>query len=103
MYAIVVTGGKQYRVEEGQSIRVEKINAADGAEVVLDQVLAVSKDGQLTVGSPTVAGAKVVATVKRTAKGPKIQILKFKHKVNYRKRQGHRQPFTELVISKIEA
>lgn len=103
MYAIVQTGGKQYRIEEGQTIRVEKLAVEDGAEVVLDQVLAVNKDGQFTFGSPFVAGAKVVATAKRTAKGPKIEIFKYKSKVNYRRRQGHRQPFTELVINKIEA
>lgn len=103
MYAIFVTGGKQYRVEAGQTVRVEKLVAEDGAEVVFDTVLGVSKDGQFTVGAPYVAGAKVVATVKRNAKGPKIMVFKYKNKVQFRKRQGHRQPFTELVISKIEA
>ena len=95
MYAIIKTGGKQYCVEEGKKISVEKIDAQVGEEVCFDEVLLVSGD-ETKVGQPTVAGAKV------TAKGSKIRIFKYKAKSNYRRRQGHRQPYTMVEIEKIE-
>lgn len=102
MYAIIETGGKQYRVAPGDTIRVEKLNVEAGDTVTLDKVLAVSKEGGLAVGAPYVEGAKVVAKVAGQGKAKKIFVFKYKNKVNYRRRQGHRQPFTQLVIESIE-
>ncbi|HOB09966.1 MAG: 50S ribosomal protein L21 [Limnochordia bacterium] len=103
MYAVIETGGKQYKVAEGDAIYVEKLDAPVGEQVVLDRVLLVSKDGDVVVGTPTVADAKVTAKVEDHGKGEKIIVLKYKPKKNYRKKTGHRQPFTKLVIEKIEA
>ena len=103
MYAVVVTGGKQYKVEEGNKIFVEKLEAEVGSTVELDKVLAVSKDGEIKVGKPVVEGAKVVAKVVAQDKAKKIIVFKYKPKKDYRKKQGHRQPYTKLVIEKIEA
>lgn len=103
MYAIVETGGKQYRVAPGDVVRVEKLEAEVGSQVVLDKVLAVSKDNSLTVGTPVLAGARVVAKVLDQDRAPKILVFKYKSKKNYRRRYGHRQPFTKLAIEKIEA
>lgn len=103
MYAVIETGGKQYKVAEGDAIYVEKLDAPVGEQVVLDRVLLVSKDGDVVVGTPTVADAKVTAKVEDHSKGEKIIVLKYKPKKNYRKKTGHRQPFTKLVIEKIEA
>ena len=101
MYAIIATGGKQYKVAEGDVIRVENLGVEAGAEVVFDQVLLVAGD-ELQVGQPTVAGAKVTAKVLEQGKGAKIRIFKYKAKSNYRRRQGHRQPFTKVEVTKIE-
>ena len=101
MYAIVKTGGKQYCVEEGKKISVEKLDAEVGAEVVFDQVLLVAGD-DVKVGAPVVGGAKVTAKVLEQGKGKKIRIFKYKAKSNYRRRQGHRQPFTKVEVTKIE-
>ena len=101
MYAIIKTGGKQYCVEEGKKISVEKIDAQVGEEVCFDEVLLVSGD-ETKVGQPTVAGAKVTAKVVEHGKGSKIRIFKYKAKSNYRRRQGHRQPYTVVEIEKIE-
>lgn len=103
MYAVIETGGKQYKVAEGDAIYVEKLDAPVGEQVVLDRVLLVSKDGDVVVGTPTVADAKVTAKVEDHGKSEKIIVLKYKPKKNYRKKTGHRQPFTKLVIEKIEA
>ena len=103
MYAIIKTGGKQYRVSEGDAIMVEKLDAAEGDSVTFDTVLTVVKDGEVVVGKPVVAGAKVTAKVERQGKDKKIRVFKYKAKSNYRRRQGHRQPFTKVVIEKIEA
>lgn len=103
MYAIIKTGGKQYRVSEGDSIFVEKLEAAEGEVVTFDEVIAVSKEDALVVGKPLVEGAKVTAKVEKQGKARKILVFKYKAKANYRKRQGHRQPFTKVVIEKIEA
>jgi large subunit ribosomal protein L21 len=102
-YAIIETGGKQYRVQPGETIRIEKLAGNEGETIVLDKVLAVSKDGQLTVGAPYVAGAKVTATVKAQGKAPKIIVFKYHNKTNYRRKTGHRQPFTAVTIDAIEA
>lgn len=103
MYAIIKTGGKQYKVAEGDVIMVEKLEANEGDEVVFDQVLTVVNDGDVKVGKPVVEGAKVTAKVTAQGKDKKILVFKYKAKSNYRKRQGHRQPFTKVVIEKIEA
>lgn len=103
MYAIIQTGGKQYRVTEGDVVSIEKLDVNEGDAVEFDQVLTVVKDGAVTVGKPVVAGAKVSATVLAQGKGKKILVFKYKAKSNYRKRQGHRQPFTKVKIEKIEA
>jgi ribosomal protein L21 len=104
MYAVVVTGGKQYRVAEGDVIYVEKLNAEVEATVELDNVLVVSKDnGELVVGKPVVEGAKVSAKVLAQGKDKKVIVFKYKRKKDYRKKQGHRQAYTKLQIEKINA
>ena len=103
MYAIIETGGKQYKVQEGDVIYIEKLPAEEGQEVVFDRVLAVSKDDNLTVGTPFVSGAKVTGKVGRHGKGRKIIVYKYKPKKNYRRKQGHRQPYTQVIISSIQA
>lgn len=102
-YAIVETGGKQYRVQPGDTLRVEKLDVGEGETVVFDKVLAVAKDGALTVGAPYVEGAKVTAKVTAHGKGRKIIVFKYHNKTNYRRKSGHRQPFTAVTIESIEA
>jgi len=102
LYAIVETGGKQYRVQNGDILNVEKLPAEVGETVTLDRVLAVKKDGELKVGKPYVEGATVTARVVKHGKGKKIIVFKYKPKKNYRRKQGHRQPFTQLVIEAID-
>ncbi len=102
MYAIIATGGKQYKVAEGDTIKVEKLGLAEGETVKFDQVLAVSND-KLVVGNPTVAGATVEASVVGEGKGKKIIVYKYKRKSGYHKKQGHRQAYTEVKIEKINA
>ena len=101
MYAIIKTGGKQYCVEEGKVITIEKLDVEAGAEVAFDEVLLVC-GYSVKIGQPTVAGAKVTGKVLEQGKGAKIRIFKYKAKSNYRRRQGHRQPFTKVQIEKIE-
>ena len=103
MYAIIRTGGKQYRVSEGDVLNVEKLNVEEGQEVVFDEVLTVVNDGDVKVGAPTVAGAKVTAKVAKQGKADKIFVFKYRAKSNYRKRQGHRQPYTKVTIASIKA
>ncbi|GIP45493.1 50S ribosomal protein L21 [Paenibacillus sp. J45TS6] len=103
MYAIIETGGKQYKVQEGDVLFIEKLNAADGETVTFDRVLAVSSENGLTAGTPVVAGATVTATVEKHGKGQKVVIYKYKPKKNYRVKQGHRQPYTKVTIGKIQA
>ena len=103
MYAIIKTGGKQYRVAEGDVVMVEKLAANEGEAVTFDQVLTVVKDDEVVVGKPLVEGAKVTAKVEAQGKDKKILVFKYKAKSNYRRRQGHRQPFTKVKIEKIEA
>ncbi|MCI5566525.1 MAG: 50S ribosomal protein L21 [Veillonellaceae bacterium] len=102
MYAIIKTGGKQYRVAEGDEIYVEKLAANEGDEVAFDQVLTIVNDDDVKVGKPFIEGAKVTAKVEAQGKAKKILVFKYKAKSNYRRRQGHRQPFTKVVIEKIE-
>ncbi len=101
MYAILKTGGKQYRVTEGDVISVEKLDVASGEKVVFDEILVVSKDGELQVGAPVVTGAKVEGTVVQQGKAKKVIVFKYKPKKDYRKKQGHRQPFTRVKIESI--
>ncbi|MDI6601902.1 MAG: 50S ribosomal protein L21 [Thermoanaerobacteraceae bacterium] len=102
MYAVIETGGKQYRVAEGDVVRVEKLKANEGDEISLDKVLLVKKDdGNVAVGTPVLQGASVQAKVKVQGKAPKIIVYKYKAKKNERKKKGHRQPYTELEINKI--
>ncbi len=103
MFAVIETGGKQYRVTEGDSILVEKLDVVPDEQITLDRVLLVSSGDSVTVGRPTVDGAKVQAKVVNQGKAKKIIVYKFKAKKNYRRKQGHRQPYTKLLIEKIEA
>lgn len=103
MYAVIETGGKQYRVSPGQTVEVELLAAEPGSSVALDRVLLVSADGNTLVGTPTVPGAKVVATVAREGRGPKIIVFKYKSKKRYRRTRGHRQDHTYLTITDIQA
>lgn len=103
MYAIIATGGKQYRVQEGDILFVEKLAADVDTSVEFNEVLAVSNDGKLTVGSPYVEGAKVTASVIKHGKAKKVIVFKYKPKKDYRRKQGHRQPYTQIKIEKIEA
>ena len=103
MYTIIKTGGKQYRVSEGDVITIEKLDVAAEGTVSFDEVVTVVKDGDVKVGTPLVDGAKVTGTVLEHGKAKKILVFKYKAKSNYRRRQGHRQPFTKVRIEKIEA
>ena len=103
MYAVLVTGGKQFRVQEGDVIYVEKLNAEVDSTVELTEVLAVSNGETLKVGTPVVEGAKVVAKVLAQGKAKKVTVFKYKRKTDYRRKNGHRQPYTKLVVEKIEA
>lgn len=103
MYAIIETGGKQYKVQEGDVLFIEKLSSEEGENVVFDKVLAVSDGEELTVGTPTVAGASVNAKVLGDGKNKKIIIFKYKPKKGYRRKQGHRQPYTKVQIEKINA
>ncbi|HWR87603.1 MAG TPA: 50S ribosomal protein L21 [Acidiferrobacterales bacterium] len=103
MYAVIKTGGKQYKVAAGEKIKVEQIAADVGQEIVIDQVLAVGNGADLQVGSPLVAGASVTATVVAQGKHDKVDIFKMRRRKHYRKSQGHRQIFTELQISAVTA
>ncbi|HYE09912.1 MAG TPA: 50S ribosomal protein L21 [Patescibacteria group bacterium] len=101
MYAIIKTGGKQYRVNEGDVISVEKLDVASGEKIVFDEILVVSNNGELQIGAPVVSGAKVEGTVVQQGKEKKVVVFKYKPKKDYRKKQGHRQPFTKVKIEKI--
>ncbi|MCF8011346.1 MAG: 50S ribosomal protein L21 [Clostridiales bacterium] len=103
MYALIETGGKQYRVNEGDNLFIEKLDAEPGDTFEVDKVLAVEKDGEFKVGTPVVEGASVRFKVKRHGKGKKIIVFKYKPKKMYRRKQGHRQPFTEVEVEKINS
>ena len=103
MYAVIKTGGKQYKVAAGEKILVEKITADVGQQVTIDQVLAIGSGAELTVGAPLVAGASVTATVVSQGRHDKVRIFKMRRRKHYQKRGGHRQSFTELEISAVTA
>jgi large subunit ribosomal protein L21 len=102
MYAIIETGGKQVKVEEGQEIYIEKLDAEAGETVTFDRVLMVGGEN-VKVGSPTVDGATVTAKVEKQGRAKKVIVFKFKAKKKYRRKQGHRQPYTKVTIEKINA
>lgn len=103
MYAIIETGGKQYRIEEGKEIKVEKLLGEPGSEVVLDKVLAVGSGSEIKYGQPFVEGAKVSCEIKDHGRARKIVVFKKKRRKDYQKKQGHRQYFTTIKIKAIEA
>jgi large subunit ribosomal protein L21 len=101
MYAVIKTGGKQYRVSAGEKLKVESLPADVGAEITLDQVLMVADGDNVTMGTPTLSGASVRATVLGHGRGDKVKIFKLRRRKHYRKTQGHRQNYTEIQISGI--
>ncbi len=101
MYAVIKTGGKQYRVQQGDVIFVEKINAQADEQVTFEEVLLVGNDGETKIGTPVVAGAKVEGKVLAQVKAKKVVVYKYKAKKNERKKQGHRQPYTKVEITAI--
>lgn len=103
IYAIIETGGKQYRVTPGQVIDVERLDVPEGDTVELDRVLLIADDEKTTVGTPLVMGAKVVATAKSEGLGKKVAVVKFKAKTRYHRKTGHRQSYTRLAIDSIVA
>ena len=103
MYAIIVTGGTQYKVSEGDTLFIEKLDAEEGANVTFDQVLLAGEGDDVKVGAPTVDGATVEAKVVKNGKAKKIYVFKMKRKKNERTKKGHRQPFTKVEITKINA
>src|SRR5262245_56969854 len=103
MYAVIKTGGKQYKVAAGEKIKVEQIAADVGQEIVFDQVLGVGNGDEFRVGTPLVAGASVMATVVAQGKHDKVRIFKMRRRKHYQKHQGHRQAYTELEISAVNA
>ncbi len=103
MYAVIKTGGKQYKVAAGDTLKVEKLVGDVGAKVVIDKVLMIADGDTTTIGAPIIAGAKVSATVVSHGRADKVMIFKFRRRKHYRKTQGHRQSFTEILIDKIAA
>ena len=103
MYAVIKTGGKQYKVVSGEKIKIEQIAADVGQEITIDQVLAIGAGADLTVGSPLVTGASVVATVLAHGRHDKVRIFKMRRRKHYQKRQGHRQNYTEIQIGAVNA
>ncbi|WLR50002.1 50S ribosomal protein L21 [Bacillus tianshenii] len=102
MYAIIETGGKQVKVEEGQAIYIEKLDVTEGDTVTFDKVLMVGGDN-VKVGNPVVEGASVTAKVEKQGRAKKLTVFKYKPKKNYKRKQGHRQPYTKVVVEKINA
>ena len=103
MYAVIATGGKQYRVSEGTIVRVEKLDADAGASVEFNQVLLVGEGADVAVGTPYVTGARVVATIQAHGKADKVGITKFRRRKHYLRQKGHRQPYTEIKVTGITA
>jgi len=103
MYAVIATGGKQYRVSEGAVLRVEKLDAEEGANIEFDRVLLVGDGDTVSVGKPFLEGGKVQAVVMAQGKGRKVEIIKFRRRQNYRRTKGHRQNFTQVKITGISA
>jgi large subunit ribosomal protein L21 len=101
MYAVVVTGGKQYRVEPGEWLRVEKLEGEEGSAVTLDRVLMIADGEAIKVGAPALAGASVTAEIIGQGRGKKVDIIKFRRRKHHRKHQGHRQAYTEIKITSI--
>lgn len=102
MLAVIKTGGKQYLVSPGQKIKIEKLDKKEGSEVAFSEVLLLEKGNKVEIGTPLVKGAKVFGKIIGQKKGKKITIIRYKPKTRYRKKKGHRQPFTEVEITKIE-
>jgi len=103
MYAVIATGGKQYRVQEGAVVRIEKLEADQGASVEFNQVLLVGAGSSVTIGAPYIGSAKVVATVESHGKGDKVRIVKFRRRKHYKREKTHRQPYTDVKITSIVA
>ncbi|MCI2106594.1 MAG: 50S ribosomal protein L21 [Intestinimonas sp.] len=103
MHAIIETGGKQYKVAEGDVLFIEKLDAGAGDAVTFSKVLAIMDGDKATIGTPVVEGAKVEASVEKNGKGKKVRIFKYNPKKGYRRRQGHRQPYTKVKIAAIHA
>ena len=103
MYAVIMTGGKQYRVSQGDKLRVEKLDVAEGDPVEIDQALMVVDGDDIKIGAPVLESGKVTAEVKTHGRGAKVEIIKFKRRKHHMKRQGHRQAYTELEITGISA
>src|SRR5262245_12422656 len=103
MYAVVRSGGKQLRLEPGSTVRVEKLAGAVGESVELSEVLLLGGEDEVRIGTPLVAGARVVGTITAQARGPKLTIFKMKRRKRYRRRTGHRQPYTEIRVERIES
>jgi large subunit ribosomal protein L21 len=103
MYAVIATGGKQYRVQEGAVVRIEKLDADQGASVEFNQVLLVGAGSSVTIGAPYVGTAKVLATVESHGKGDKVRIVKFRRRKHYKREKTHRQPYTDVKITSIVA
>lgn len=101
MYAVIKTGGKQYRVNEGETLKVEKLQAEEGASIDFDKVLMIADGDQVAVGTPYIEGGKVTAKVMAQDRGRKIEVVKFKRRKQYLKRAGHRQDYTEVRITGI--
>ena len=101
MYAVIKTGGKQHKVAEGEILKVEKLKASEGEPVDITDVLLIEKDGEVTLGSPFIEGAKVTAKILRHGKEDKVTIIKMKRRKDYRKKQGHRQNYSEIQIEQI--
>lgn len=102
MLAVIKTGGKQYLISPGQKIKIEKLNIPEGEEVIFDQILLLEKGKKLEIGTPLVKDAKVIAKVLKHSKAKKVIVFKYKPKTRYKVKKGHRQPFTEIEILKIE-
>ncbi len=103
MYAVIKTGGKQYRVTEGDSLRVEKLEADEGATIEFDKVLMVGQGADVTLGKPFIDGGKVVATVEEQGRARKVDVIKFKRRQGYRRTKSHRQSFTRVRVNSISA
>lgn len=102
MLAVIKTGGKQYIVEPGKKIKIEKLSKKEGSEVTFNEVLLLEKGKQLQIGTPFIKGAKVIGKVLKEGKGKKVIVFKYKAKKRYKVKKGHRQPFSEIEITKIE-
>ncbi len=101
MYAVIKTGGKQYKVSQGDVLRVEKLDVAEGDTVLFDQVLMIADGGEVHLGNPILEGKTVSASVKKHGRGKKIEVIKFKRRKHHRKQMGHRQSYTEIIITEI--